>query len=954
MLGKTYTNPTPVAVEAITTASYASWPSVCRPQGNYVDAVIDTLHQEDIACPTWGLSNPFYTTCNGEVYLTATEGPPYNPVILVPSQFLNYDPTWGKCANVPINGPFLLPCGVYDPPRALHGATAMAPDATPASDPPATTLPPAQPEIAASPNLAQPTTPPAQAPQTVQAQVPQPVQQSPANSPAQGSGQAPAGSSSPANPASGSVNNDPQTGQNQGLGQAPANANNDPQSGQKQDPGQGQGSPNNAPAATPNGNPASGGGRGSQDPPANAQVLPAVDPQKVAPAPQPVPQTTINISGSQASPALGGIINGALGGSSPAPVGPQNAGGSGQSNSSPGSNSGSSSGGGAGGNSGGNSGGSTGGNSGQGSGSNSGANTGGSTGGSSGGNPGSNAGSNSGGNSGGSSGGNSGGSSGGNAGSNSGTNSGGNSAGGSGGAAGGAAGGNSGGSQSGSTGGSSGGSSGGSGGGSSGGNSGGTSGGGFGGTSGGGSGGNAGGIQNGGNSGSGQGGNQGGSQGGNAQPNAPAFTPHVITALGQTISAINPSAVAIAGKTLSAGGPAFTANGNFYSVGPSGNLVAGTLTPGATPAPVLTFAGSTYTANPASQFVVAGQTLAPGGQITVSGTPISLAPGSSNVAVIGSSTQSLSMITPAPGQGPALLTFGGSTYTANSASQFVIAGKTMKPGAQITVYGTPISLASSGAASAVAVIGTSTQALGSAAAAAAAQSPALLTFDGSTYTANSASQFVIAGKTLTPGGQITVFGMPVSEASGGSFAVIGASTQSLVTPGPTQAPALLTLNGQTYTANSASAFVVGSQTLTPGGQITVSGTPISEAASGSGMVVVGNNTQVLGHSTPGVTNAAVMTFGGQTFTANAASDFVINGQTLTPGGMITVSGTPISEAAGATNVVIGTSTEALSTVAVATSPMAFIGAGTRTSNPNSTWIFGWLGIAFFSCILFWM
>lgn len=140
----------------------------------------------------------------------------------------------------------------------------------------------------------------------------------------------------------------------------------------------------------------------------------------------------------------------------------------------------------------------------------------------------------------------------------------------------------------------------------------------------------------------------------------------------------------------------FASNGNFYSVGPAGNLVAGTLAPGATPAPILTFAGSAYTANYASQFVIAGQTLNPGAKITVSGTPISLAPGSSHVAIVRTSTQASSMITPGPAQAPALLTSRGSTYTANAAARFVVAGQTPNPGQQITVSGVPISLASSG------------------------------------------------------------------------------------------------------------------------------------------------------------------------------------------------------------------------------------------------------------------
>ena len=832
VIGSTYTNPTPVAVPAITTASYASWPSGCRPQGNYVDAVIDTLDAADIACPTWGLSDPFYTTCDGDVYLTATEGYPYNPVILVPTQFLNYDPSWGSCTKIPINGPFILPCGVYDPPRALHAASALAPKVTSNSDP-ATSPPVAEPEVTAQPNVAKSTAQPAQAPQTIKAKLPpavKPFGAAPQDPPAESSptadpSESPAGNSPAADPGQAPAGNSPVAD--------PSNSNNDPQTGSNEDPAENSGG---APAADPNQAPASNDpAQNSNGQSAGSQAAPAADPQKAAPALQPVAQITINIGGSQPSP-LGGIIHSAFGNTVAAggQQSPQQTaqGGDSQGSSSSGQSSSSSSGG-SGGSSSSDSGGSTSGGSGGGT-------TGGSEDGSSGGSQAD----------------------------------------------------GSGGSSESSDGGSQGAMENGSGGGSSGSSSTGST----------------------GNTEAGSGSSSGGSSGengGDSQANPAAFTPHAITALGQTLSAINPSAIAIADKTLSVGGPAFTSDGNFYSLGSSGNLIAGTLASGATPTPALTFAGSTFTANSASQFVIAGQTLAPGGQITVSGTPISLAPGSSNVAVIGSSTQPLSMITPAPavGQASAVLTFDGSTYSANAASQFVIAGQTLNPGAQITVSGTPISLGPTASSANFAVIGTSTQALQNAAA---SQSPALLTFDGSTYTANSASQFIIAGKTLTPGGSITVFGMPISEDSSGAFAAIGSSTQSLVYPAATQQPALMTFGGQTYTANAASQFVIGGQTLTPGGKITVSGTPISEAASGSGLVAIGSSTQVLGHAPASITGAALMTFNGQTYTANAASDFVIDGQTLTPGGQITISGTPISEGALGSNLVaIGTSTQVL-------------------------------------------
>ena len=668
-LGQTHANPTPVAVQAITTASYASWPSECRPQNHYVDAVIDTLDYADIACPTWGLSDPFLTTCDGSAYLTATEGPPYNPVILVPTEFLDYDPAWGKCSQIATNGPFLMPCGVYDPPRTLSAQGGMITD--PAAVSKASGVLTAMPGLVPDPQKQQPTALPDQ--QGASSQAPASPQDAPASQPPQ-----PAPTSGPAPP------------QTPGI----------------QDPGYpdqyASGRQNLAPVTLKS-------GQALTDPNPTGSSDPPIDPQKAVepkPEPQPIPQTTINIGG-QGSGGIGSIVNSAFG-ANPSPAAPQNAGGQG---------------------------------------------------GNGGANPGGN--------------------------------------------------------------------------------------------------GKPGGNSNPGGNGSPE--NPGGNPG-NPAGSPALFTPHAITALGASLSAINPSAVAIGGKTLSAEGPAFTSNGNYYSVGPSGNLVAGTLAPAATPAPAaLTLGGRTYEANPAGQIVVAGQTLTPGGPaITVSGTPISEAPGGA-FAVVGGSTQSL--ITPAPSQGPALLTFGGSTYTADANSQFVV-----------------------------------------------------------------------GGQTLTPGGQITVSGTALSEGAAGSGIVVvgGSSTQLLGHGGAAlmTSAAVMTFGDQTITANSAGNFVVDGQTLTPGGVITVSGTPISEGT-GAGNVVFGSSTEILSSVGMMVTSAAVMTFDGQTYTADAQGDFTIDGQTLTPGGVINVSGTPVSEGQGATDVVIGTSTEVLSTAAVTQSAMAFEGSGSK-------------------------
>ena len=429
---------------------------------------------------------------------------------------------------------------------------------------------------------------------------------------------------------------------------------------------------------------------------------------------------------------------------------------------------------------------------------------------------------------------------------------------------------------------------------------------------------------------------EGSGQGGSGQGANPGFSTHVITPLaGVALTITNPSAVAAAGSTLTPGGPAVTSDGTYFSLAPSGNLIAGTVSNGGALAEapaLLTFAGSTYTANAASQFIVAGQTLAPGAAISVSGTPISLASGGA-VAVVGTSTQSLKSapaITPAP----AVLSFDGTSYTADASSHFIIDGQTLAPGAAITVSGIPISLPSEGA---VAVIGSSTQSLKSAPAITPA--PVVLSFDGSSYTADASSDFIINGQTLTPGGAITVSGTPISFPSGGAIAIIGSSTQSLanaaiVTPAP-----LLTFDGSTYTADASSDFIISGQTLTPGGVITISGTSISYDKTGNA-VVIGTSTESL--ATAMITPADILTVDGQVFTANPTA-FSIDGTTISAGGPgVTISGTPVSLESGGV-LVVGTSSIDLPTQTGA-GPLAFEGAQGKMRIPGLAALIGWLGV----------
>ena len=793
--GSVHTNPPPVAVSAIITASYGDWPSTCRPQGQSATAVINTLALSDIACPTWGLSGPFTTSCDGGgSYLTETYGAPYNPVILVPTELMSIDPAWAACTTNADDAFITLPCGIYDPPIALKTASALLPgggsgDPPPKADPALSPgiLQPAvsfDPGVTASNDPPAPTTPVAAPANAGPSSLPKPTSGSsssdsdPSEKSSQG-GSDPSKASDPkaSDPAAEMLNLDPLAPSNkqssdpgqsdpaQAGGQAPATDSNSAGSGSSggsanhqasdsnnsgskssDDSGNHQASDSKNSGSTSSNDPADSNasssgsdsssspnqnGSGQQEAPAPGPGSQASDPK--AQAAVPVAPTTINLGGGASpTPGVGALINGGLGaGSVPAP----------------------------------------------------------------------------------------------------------------------------------------------------------------------------------------------------APGPSPAFTPHVITALGQTLSITDPSAVAVAGSTLSVGGPAHTSDGKYYSLAPSGNLIAGTLAPNPEPTspPVLSVAGSTYTANTASAFVVAGQTLTPGGQINVGGTPVSLHP-SANVAVVGGSTQVLA--TPAPSANPAEIKVAGSTYTANAASQFVVAGQTLTPGGQVTVANTPISLNPSAD---VAVVGGSTQFL---ATATPRPNAAVMTFAGSTYTANAASQFVVAGQTLTPGGQITVSNTPLSLALSGNVAVIGTSTQTLATAAPSSNPAVLTFAGSTYTANSASQFVIAGQKLTPGGTITASGTPISMPQGTPNIAVIGSSTQTLVTAPPSTAEAPIITFDGSTYTADASSDFVIASQTLTPGGIITVHGTPIRLANGAADAIIGSSTQTLASAVITPGDIVTVGGELVTANPT--------------------
>ena len=166
-------------------------------------------------------------------------------------------------------------------------------------------------------------------------------------------------------------------------------------------------------------------------------------------------------------------------------------------------------------------------------------------------------------------------------------------------------------------------------------------------------------------------------------------------------------------------------------------------------------------------------------------------------------------------------------------------------------------------------------------------------------------------------------------------------------PASSKTPPLLTIGGQTVTANSLSQYNIDGQILTPGGVVTVSSTVIS-LASDDIDAIIGTKTEALRpHSTGGlrsdstVTTRPVLMLGTQTLTSNSLGQYNIDGQTLTPGNAITISGTTISLASDGSDVVVGTETEALGAYstgglrlgsAIATRPDLILSTPTLTSN----------------------
>lgn len=207
----------------------------------------------------------------------------------------------------------------------------------------------------------------------------------------------------------------------------------------------------------------------------------------------------------------------------------------------------------------------------------------------------------------------------------------------------------------------------------------------------------------------------------------------------------------------------------------------------------------------------------------------------------------------------------------------------------------------------------------------------IITVGGAAYTQNSASEFVIAYQTLTPGGIITAHHSTVSLMVGGEGAVINGITHSF------QPVPLMTIGPSTYTANLAGDFVIAGQTLEIGTAITANGTAISLAPGGSAVVVNGV-TQTIPNLGPVTSLPHFITVNSTAYTADANGDFVIGGQTIHPGDVVTADGITISLALGGSIAVVNGTTQTIENSATAMDgrgdPAGGFVAQTGSSSPN--------------------
>lgn len=260
----------------------------------------------------------------------------------------------------------------------------------------------------------------------------------------------------------------------------------------------------------------------------------------------------------------------------------------------------------------------------------------------------------------------------------------------------------------------------------------------------------------------------------------------------------------------------------------------------------------------------------------------------------------------------------------NSASEYLVSSQTLIPGSStIAISSKPPGNSPNSAA----LIGSATP-----------LSP--LSIDGTVISLNSASEYLNGKQTLIPGSPaITILGTPISLAQSASNFVIGGSTTTFV-DSVTRLPPL-TIDGTKILPNSASEYLVGSQTLIPGSSaITISSKVISLVPSASALIIDSSTIPLRsGLTATTALRLPLIAIGNSFITPNSASQYIIAGQTLFAGGSaVTVSGTRISLAPQASDVIFGNSTEGLGSLVpdgIGAATLASVNVSVSATGPDA-------------------
>ena len=422
---------------------------------------------------------------------------------------------------------------------------------------------------------------------------------------------------------------------------------------------------------------------------------------------------------------------------------------------------------------------------------------------------------------------------------------------------------------------------------------------------------------------------------------AAAPTPTPVLVGGNSIANAPGGGVVIASSTYQPGVQA-QVSGTRISVG-TDNIVVDSSTlalptpPSATPVLV---GGQSIAKAANGGVVIASSTFAPGVTAQIAGTPISV--GTDNV-VVNSDSYALPSApvqnaahnaaqAPAAAPSPTPVLVGNQSIVKATGGGVVIGSSSVAPGAQATVQGHVVTAGTNNVVidgNNYALPSTAGETLQQQAPAQQQQQQQIPAQVGGQSIARASNGGVVVGtSTLAPGDQATIAGTPVS--AGPTNVALGSKTYALPstagallqTPGPQsqQQPAPIEVAGNSIARASNGGIVIGSSTIAPGSQATISGQVIS---AGSTNVAVGGSTYILptsvgavlqAPSIPSPTSNAPVLVAGQTIARASNGGLIVGSSTIAPGAEATIAGHVVSAASpGGTNIAIDGSNYAIAT-----------------------------------------